>query len=86
MNDVPSTSVRVPASIGEALRTGSDAQGQRRSGTDVVWWCFLSLQHPPLGRLGFGVGGYYGGGEPRVWSPWPPLPLIVLRDRGPPTF
>jgi hypothetical protein len=37
----------------------------------------------PLGRLGFGVGGYSGSGEPRALSPWPPLPLIVLRDRGP---
>jgi hypothetical protein len=47
------------------------------------WWSFPSLQHLPLGRLGFGVEGYSGGGEPRYLSLWPPLPLIVLRDRGP---
>jgi hypothetical protein len=35
----------------------------------------------PLDRLGFGVGGYSGGGEPLALSPWPPLPLIVLHDR-----
>jgi hypothetical protein len=35
----------------------------------------------PLCRLGLGVWSYCGGGEPRVLSPWPPLPLIVLCDR-----
>jgi hypothetical protein len=32
------------------------------------WWSFPSLQHLPLGRLGFGVGCYSGGGEPRSLS------------------
>jgi hypothetical protein len=69
MHYFPSTSVRVPTFVGDALRTGSDAQcrqGRRRCGTDVVWWCFPSLQHLPLDRLGFEVGCYSGGGEPRL--------------------
>jgi hypothetical protein len=37
----------------------------------------------PLGRLGFGVGGYSGGGEPRHLSSWPPLPLICAARQGP---
>jgi hypothetical protein len=39
-----------------------------------------------LHRLGFLSGGYSGGGEPRGLSLWPPLTLIVMRDRGPPAF
>jgi hypothetical protein len=61
----------------------------RDDGGDVLWrrrWGIPSLQPHPLGRLGFWSGVYSGGGEPRCLSPWPPLPLIVLRDRGPPAF
>jgi hypothetical protein len=40
----------------------------RDDGGEVLWWQrwdIPSLQHLPLGRLGFGVGCYSGGGEPR---------------------
>jgi hypothetical protein len=53
-------------------------------GIDDLWWRSGASRRfsDSLDQLGFGVGKYSGDGEPRVLSPWPPLPLIALRDRG----
>jgi hypothetical protein len=67
---------------------GSDAQcsavqGRRRWRPVVAQWSFPSLQRLPLRSVRVLEWGYSGGGEPCPLSPWPPLLLIVLRDRGP---
>jgi hypothetical protein len=36
-----------------------------------------------LGRLGFGVGGYSGGGEPRFFEPVAPTPSYSAAQQGP---
>jgi hypothetical protein len=49
------------------MHLGSDTQCRADDGGEVLWcrrWCFPSLQHDPLNRLGFGVGSYGGDGEP----------------------
>jgi hypothetical protein len=69
-----------------SLHTGSDGRSRGDGGEEVLcWhrWGFPSLQHVPSRSVRVWEWGYSGGGEPRVLSPWPPLPLIVLRDRGP---
>jgi hypothetical protein len=58
-------------------------QGRRRWRPVVAQWSFPSLQRLPLRSVRVLEWGYSGGGEPRQLSPWPPLPLILLRDRGP---
>jgi hypothetical protein len=61
----------------------------RDDGGGDLWWrsgASHRFSASLVDRLGFWSGGYSDGGEPRSLSPWPPLPLIVLRDKGPPAF